>query len=1095
MKLVPNQCTVCGGVLKDFGTYYKCESCDAEFRVDEGMTQEEADTYFRRLNDFEDAERNLSVSPPKFDRAESEYELIVRKYPDWSAGYWGLVRAKFGIKFERDSDGKAVPSCYKSTYEDFRNTKEYEKAFKYAETEELRQTYQKMAEYIARVAKDWREEAQKYDYDVFISFKASDEEGGETSDSREMQNLYTYLTGEGFRVFFSPVTLRAEGYGGKRSEPYIFNALDKAKALIVYGSRAEYFESTWVRNEWQRYLRAMEKGKKPKDSLILVYDGFNPKTLPQGLRGIQGIDYRSKTSYQEILNVLGRIFVSAAEIAPTIERINIEAGKVGKRAATAGERIATVALGTEVAPKGAAAKRTMLPVYTRELGVSARIPDKVQDNKFTAALACLRAGAFEQAKSFFDSCLHDNDKNGDLWLGKLCADLKDDKFYDEIKGNTPSVSHSVKVIQDYVVLQNSIDYAADKPTAERLLSFVYEQLETRVCQKSISPGDAETVYNLYKLCGDYNSENAKRMLRILSQNADKLAAADASNLLDYLFERISDIDELIFALEIAADTYLQKKSFDKARRYNDRLIRLDETNGKALLNAFYIENRYAGKKELIDARVPGKNFSGIEKGLSKVSRADAEKIIAILCEAEKAFMRRQQLGDAEAYFTFIVKYDFPGRDDFLRAHADLWKPFIGNKVAVGFYEKWLAVYPDRSADFHIENRLAFADGLRQNADFRQAEEMYKKTLELDSENLRALQGTFFCSLRYSEEKNNDVQWQNWDQKLFERVLAVCPNKKAQSDLVNKMCRLCIDSVKKMPPVADKGAADVVRDTARRVDSSRKNADSPHEQDKLCFVIESGVLKEYKGTDKDVIIPDGVTSIADSAFEGSVGLKSITIPKGVIRIDSGAFEGCSELERLTVLSGNKMYHSDGNCLIETATKILVQGCKNSKIPADGSVTYVGNNAFEGCKGLKNIIIPNGVTGIGDLAFSCCDGLISAILPRSITTIGVSAFAGCGGLTSITLPEGITIIGSGAFSSCNGLTGIIIPSSVTKIGGWAFFGCNGLTGIIIPKSVVEIGTNVFDDCSKVTIYAQTVSKPQGWNSLWNPDNRPVIWGYKG
>ena len=308
MGLKANICQVCGGALKNCGTYYKCVCCDTEYRIDEAMSKEEMNAYFRKLNAFEDAERNLSVSPPRFDEAESEFSLIVQKYPDWSAGYWGLVRAKFGIKFEQDSGGKAVPSCYKSTYEDFRDTDEYKKAVALAETPELRQSYEKMAEYIARVAKEWREEAQKYDYDVFISFKASNDlDGSETRDAREMHKLYDLLKDKGYRVFFSPVTLITDGVGGKGSEPYIFNALDKAKALIVYGSRKEYFSSTWVQNEWQRYLRAIKAGKKEKDSLLVLYEGFNPKELPQGLRRIQGIEY-GISAYPAVLSALERVF-------------------------------------------------------------------------------------------------------------------------------------------------------------------------------------------------------------------------------------------------------------------------------------------------------------------------------------------------------------------------------------------------------------------------------------------------------------------------------------------------------------------------------------------------------------------------------------------------------------------------------------------------------------------------------------------------------------------------------------------------------------------------------------------------------------------
>ena len=827
-KLRSNICQVCGGALKNCGTYYKCICCDTEYRIDEAISKEETDAYFRKMNAFEDAERNLRVNPPKFDDAESEFELIVQKYPDWSAGYWGLVRAKFGIKFEQDSDDKAVPSCYKSTYEDFRNTDEYKKAVALAETPELRQSYEKMAEYIARVAKEWREDAQKYDYDVFISFKASNDlDDSETQDSREMQNLYTYLTQQGYRVFFSPVTLRTEGYSGRRGEPYIFNALDKSEALIVYGSRKEYFTAPWVQNEWQRYLRAMERGRRPKNSLLVLYEGFNPKELPLGLRRIQAIDYNSKTAYNEVLNVLQNIFerVREEEAAPALELIHIEAGKVGKRVASVGERIGTVQLGTAVVPKNA--KRTVLSVQMRELGTASHKVDKEQ-SKFNGALACLRNGFFDEARRMFGACLQENDKNGDLWLGKLCADLKDKTLYDEIKGEAPETPHSAEVVQDYTILQKTIDYAADKPTAERLLSYVFEQLAERISKTLITPSDADTIFKLYKLCGDYNSENSQKMRRLLSQNADKLARVGADDLLDYLIVRIPDVKELIPTLEKVTNVFLGKGQFDKAARFNDRIQELDEANPKVLMNAFYIANSLAGKEALIASAEGATDFSVLEKGLPNIAKADAEKILSVLCEAEAALLRRGRFAEAERYFSFIVKYGFAGRDNFLRHHVEFLDAFAAYK-RISFYEKLLSAYPDRSTEFHLKSRLAFADNLLSKGYFSEAEAMYNKVLELESENGAALQGLLYSSLKIFGEGGGSPQWQNWDQKLFERVLAACPNKKTQSDLVNKMCKLCIESMKKQGRNVGGSAGNMSQEKVLQGNNESANRDAGHNE--------------------------------------------------------------------------------------------------------------------------------------------------------------------------------------------------------------------------------------------------------------------------
>ena len=88
---------------------------------------------------------------------------------------------------------------------------------------------------------------------------------------------------------------------------------------------------------------------------------------------------------------------------------------------------------------------------------------------------------------------------------------------------------------------------------------------------------------------------------------------------------------------------------------------------------------------------------------------------------------------------------------------------------------------------------------------------------------------------------------------------------------------------------------------------------------------------------------------------------------------------------------------GNCLINKKTKTLVEGCDNSVIPTDGSVTSIGESAFYGCSGLTSITIPNSVTSIGSYAFEGCNGLTSIIIPNSVTNIGSGSFYGCNGLT--------------------------------------------------------------------------------------------------
>ena len=234
----------------------------------------------------------------------------------------------------------------------------------------------------------------------------------------------------------------------------------------------------------------------------------------------------------------------------------------------------------------------------------------------------------------------------------------------------------------------------------------------------------------------------------------------------------------------------------------------------------------------------------------------------------------------------------------------------------------------------------------------------------------------------------------------------------------------------------------------------------------------------------------MTSIGRGAFSDCNGLTSVTIGSSVTIIANSAFYYCSGLTNIIVDEGNTKYHSVENCLIETATKTLILGCKTSVIPTDGSVTSIGDSAFRGCSGLTSITIPDSVTSIGWGAFWYCTDLTNITIPDSVTSIGESAFDNTAwynnqpnGLvyagkvaykykgtmpsnTSIELKEGTLGIADSAFYGCTGLTSVTIPNSVTSIGDEAFYRCSGLTSVTIGNGVTSIGECAFYGCSGLT-----------------------------
>ena len=219
-----------------------------------------------------------------------------------------------------------------------------------------------------------------------------------------------------------------------------------------------------------------------------------------------------------------------------------------------------------------------------------------------------------------------------------------------------------------------------------------------------------------------------------------------------------------------------------------------------------------------------------------------------------------------------------------------------------------------------------------------------------------------------------------------------------------------------------------------------------------LIIKDGILKQYFGSNKNLVIPDSVTKIDLEQFADQQQLESITIPKTLIYFPSN-IPKFWKANRVEVDEANPKYYSKNGCLIDKETDTLVWCYSGNVIPNDISIKKIGTNAFMNREDISSIVIPDGIEEIEDGAFKNCITLEKIIIPKSVIKIGLGAFYNCKKLIEIKLPPSLTVINSFVFGSCSNLLSVHIPDSLTTIESGAFAECNKLKEIELPEDCLE------------------------------------------
>ncbi len=365
------KCKMCGGTLEvnENKTTATCEYCGSEQTLSKSK-EESVQNLFNRAN-------HLRIKC-EFDKAREIYEKIVDIDGTDSEAYWGLVLCKYGIEYVEDPKTyKKIPTCHRTEIESLFADVDYQSAIENADMMQ-KALYEAEAKQIDELQRDILKIANSEEpFDVFICYKETDEGGKRTQDSVLANDLYHQLTNEGFKVFFSRITL--EDKLGVAYEPYIFAALNSAKVMVAIGTKPEYFNAVWVKNEWSRYLSLVKKsvGKK---ILIPAYRDMDPYDLPEEFSHLQAQDMSKLGFMQDLIRGIKKL-------APKDE------------------------------PKPEAPTVSQTVIMQTAQGGSANTTALLKRGQMS-----LEDGDFQKAKEFFDRVLDMDAECGEAYLGIFLAD-------------------------------------------------------------------------------------------------------------------------------------------------------------------------------------------------------------------------------------------------------------------------------------------------------------------------------------------------------------------------------------------------------------------------------------------------------------------------------------------------------------------------------------------------------------------------------------------------------------------------------------------------------------------------------------------------
>ncbi len=1102
---------------------YKCKMCGAQLEVTKGSTiatcsfcmskQTVANADDERKENLFNRANTLRINC-EFDKALLAYQSIISIFPHEPEAHWGVVLCKYGIEYVDDHVSKSKkPTIHRMAYESILKDSDYLATLAYADVIAKSQ-YIEEATQIANIQKNILSISQKEEpFDIFICYKETDKNGNRTHDSVMAQEIYTTLVEKGYKVFFSKITL--ENKLGTMYEPYIFAALNSAKIMLVLGTKQEYFNAVWVKNEWSRFISLMQT--RPDHYLIPCYKDMNAYEMPEEFLAFQAQDLSKLGFMQDLIRGIDKIMgkdvnkvrVETREIQ---SEINIEALLTRSEILIndndyqkADELIERV-LNTDPKNSKAYLLKCVIELNLKSIedlkkqenvldknnnfikaykfgdakekekldNINTFIDNRNKDKTYNVALKYKENGDFEEAKKVFNQIVEYKDVKNQI---EDCERLEIEKKY-----------------QNALSLKEQGDYDNAIKVFKLIISFKDASYQIEECNRIIEEAKKEAIYVACLIDKKVNTSHIK----LLKDICKKLSS----------IQGYKDSDMLLVDYESKIKELEKQEKEEKARRIKKvKIVSTIVTSITAFITfallLMFLHIMPEINENEIEKLIDEKNYSEAYERLENNNYGQSKKLVE-MCKAGEALESLDfETGISLIYNiggTVDVNYCANGGTSIKTHETIKKKAFIDNDFdKAGFISRgWkLTQYTLKSSNFYAEINLEAQYDIF----------TYSITYDLNGGNCENLPSTYTIedTIKLPNPTRTGYTFIGWTcigdetpKKDYTIPKGTIGHKTFKANWKANEYELLLNNT-------NSNAGSVSGSGIYEYDSSVTISATPNEG--YTFIGWYNEQKTCVSTKSTYTFTMGLSSTLTAKWsnEYELSLNNTNSNAGSVS-GSGIYEYDSSVTiSATPNEGYEFtgwYDEQGTCVSTKNTYTFTMGLSNTltarwdyakiilNYVVDGEVVHT--EPFKLNSNITNLYQyktnKNFYGWYKSAIFSSSDDKVRTTEGLSIVNNNAYLY-GCtldtkfdfmygykitkytDTKTDVVIPSTIngidvTNIGESAFYNCSSLTSITIPNSVTSIGKSAFYGCRSLTSIVIPNSVKSIGDSAFRYCSSLT-----------------------------